>query len=173
MSAISDGLSVLTIVTDGDKAVLAETVRMAADSPGEWELEIRRPKQKRSRDANAYAWVLIDKLAHKLNMSKTEVYQNVIRDIGGVSDIVCVQEKAVKTFRRIWEAQGIGYQTIEMPSKLAGCVNVIVYYGSSAYDTEQMARLIDELVRECKDQGIETMTPDELSRLEGYRDKAE
>ena len=49
-------------------------------------------------------------------------------------------------------------------SKLPGCTNVILYYGSSSYDTEQMSSLIDLLVDDCKAQGIETATPDELAR---------
>ena len=51
------------------------------------------------------------------------------------------------------------------PSKLKGCVNVTVWYGSSVYDTEQMSRLIDAVVEDCKAVGIETMTPEELDAL--------
>ena len=51
------------------------------------------------------------------------------------------------------------------PSKIDGCTNVILYYGSSEYDTRQMSRLINLIVEDCKIQGIETMTPDELSAL--------
>ena len=50
-------------------------------------------------------------------------------------------------------------------SKLEGYVNVISYYGSSEYDTAQMSRLIDLLIAECREQGIETKTPAELAAL--------
>ncbi|MEF9865506.1 MAG: hypothetical protein RR814_03615, partial [Oscillospiraceae bacterium] len=50
-------------------------------------------------------------------------------------------------------------------SKLEGCTNVILYYGSSVYDTAQMARLIDNIVQDCKAVGIETKTPEELQIL--------
>lgn len=41
----------------------------------------------------------------------------------------------------------------------------MLYYGSSTYDTAQMSRLINIIVEECKAQGIETRTPDEISKL--------
>lgn len=37
--------------------------------------------------------------------------------------------------------------------------------GSSEYDTKEMSRLIDGLVSECKEMGIETMPPEELERM--------
>ena len=48
---------------------------------GEYELVRRKPR--RSLDANAYAWELIDKIAAATNLSKVEVYREAIRDIGG------------------------------------------------------------------------------------------
>ena len=40
-----------------------------------------------------------------------------------------------------------------------------VYYGSSTFDTKEMSVFIDGIVRECKELGIETMTPAELERM--------
>ena len=37
--------------------------------------------------------------------------------------------------------------------------------GSSDYDTREMSELIDGLVSECKECGIETATPEELQRM--------
>ena len=52
-----------------------------------------------------------------------------------------------------------------MESKLPGCVNVVLYYGSSTYDTAQMSRLIDNIIQDCKAQGIDTRTPEEVARM--------
>lgn len=49
--------------------------------------------------------------------------------------------------------------------KTAGYVNVMSYYGSSVYEPAQMSRLIDLVVHDCKEFGIETLTPSELARL--------
>jgi len=37
--------------------------------------------------------------------------------------------------------------------------------GSSAYDTQEMSVLIEGLVSECKELGIETLPPDEIKRM--------
>ena len=119
----------------------------------------------RSLDANGYAWVLLDKLAAHYGVAKEKVYRQEIQSIGGVSEVLCLREKAAEAFCRSWERNGIGWMTDTGPSKIKGCVNVTVWYGSSVYDTEQMARLIDAIVQDCRDVGIETMTPRELDAL--------
>ena len=37
--------------------------------------------------------------------------------------------------------------------------------GSSEYDTGEMSRFIDGVISECKELGIQTMTPDEIEEL--------
>ena len=128
------------------------------------DFEIKKHRKKRSLDANAYAWVLMDKIASKLSLSKIEVYRESIRDIGGVSQIVCVQDEAVDKLRQGWERHGLGWQTDTMPSKIEGCTNVVLYYGSSMYDTKQMSVLVDKIVQDAKELGIETDTPEQIER---------
>lgn len=134
---------------------------------------IKPCRKKRSLDANAYLWVLLDRLSVALSspsapVSKLDIYRRLIPDVGGVSETVCVQDKAVDRLIQGWEHNGMGWVTETFPSKIEGCTNVVLYCGSSTYDTAQMSRLIDLVICECKAQGIETMTPEELSRLEGY-----
>lgn len=128
-------------------------------------IEIKPYRKRRSLDANAYCWKLINELAECLNKSPKEIYREAIRDIGGNSEIVCVKNAAVKKLRQGWSKNGIGWQSETFPSKLDGCTNVILYYGSSEYDTKQMSQLIDIIVRECKEQGIQTETPNRIAEL--------
>lgn len=130
-------------------------------------IKIEKFKQKRSLDANAYCWTLISRLSEKLNIPKSEIYRSAIKEIGGNSDTVCVQDKAVASLCDGWQRNGLGWQTDTMPSKIDGCTNVILYYGSSTYDTAQMSRLINNIVEECKLQGIETKSQEELDSLLG------
>ena len=51
-----------------------------------------------------------------------------------------------------------------MQSKIEGCTNVVLYFGSSTYDSKQMSDLIDRLISEAKELGIETDTPEQISR---------
>lgn len=128
-------------------------------------IKIGKYREKRSLDSNAYAWVLMGKLAVKTKEPKEEIYKSYIREIGGNSDTVCVQDKAVNKLRQGWSKNGLGWVTETMPSKLEGCTNVVLYYGSSTYDTEQMSRLIDMVVNDCKEQGIDTRTPEEIAQM--------
>ena len=129
------------------------------------EITVRKFRQRRSLDANAYAWVLIDRLSEALQADKTEVYRRAIRNIGGVSETVCVQEKAAERLCSGWERNGMGWQAQRFPSKIPGCVNVVLYYGSSTYDVRQMSALIDSLVQDCAAVGIETKSPAEIESL--------
>lgn len=128
-------------------------------------VEIKAFRKRRSLDANAYFWVLCDKLAVKTGISKAEIYRESIKNIGGNSDTVCVVDEAVDKLRAAWERNGLGWQTEVLDSKIQGCTNVVLYYGSSTYDTKQMARLIDNIVQDCKAVKIETLPPYELERL--------
>ena len=128
-------------------------------------IKIGKYQKRRSLDANAYCWTLISKLADKLKIPKTDIYRQAIKEIGGNSDTVCVQNKAVDSLCDGWQRNGIGWQTETIPSKIDGCTNVVLYYGSSTYDTAQMSRLINNIVEECKLQGIETKSEEELCSL--------
>lgn len=132
----------------------------------ELDLTLVKHRRKRSLDANAYAWVLIGKLAAVLRIPPEEVYRQAIRDVGGNFEIASIRQDAVKKWTEIWSSCGIGWIAEEMgESETDGYVNIINYYGSSRYNTDQMARLIDVLADECRRQGIETMSDEELKRL--------
>ena len=130
-----------------------------------YDCSIKEHREKRSLDANAYAWVLIDKISKETNVHKTDVYREAIREVGGNTDIICVPEKSVDALCEGWGRGRLGWLTDRMPSKLPGCVNVVLYYGSSTFDTQQMSRLIDGLVQDCRALGLETLPPDKLALL--------
>lgn len=128
-------------------------------------IKITKYTKKRSLDANAYAWVLIGKIAEKTNVPRVDVYRSAIKEIGGNYDVVCAQDKAVEALRESWSKNGIGWITDTMPSKIEGCTNVMVYYGSSSYDSQQMCRLINLLVQDCEQLGIEVKSQEEIDSL--------
>lgn len=135
------------------------------DSEKEYILTVKEHKQKRSLNANSYFWELCGKLAEKTHIPKTEIYRSYIKEIGGNSEIICIQDKALNHFREIWEQGHIGRFTEICDSKLKGCTNVIVYYGSSDYDTGTMSRLIEMVVQDCIEQEIPTYNQSELQKL--------
>lgn len=129
------------------------------------EVTVKKHKEKRSLDSNSYFWILCDKLAEKTGIPKSEIYKKAIKEIGGNSDVLCLKNEAVETFCKAWESRGLGWQTDRLPSKIGGCTKVVVYYGSSTYNTMQMWLLIQNIVDECREQGIETMTQEEIDSL--------
>lgn len=131
--------------------------------PGEY--EIAKVKKKRSLDANSYAWVLIDKISSAVNIPPLEVYRQAVADMGGTSVLMCVQEEAKEATKKYWTAGHIGRQVEEEPSKIKGCVNLRLTYGSSDYDVHEMSRFIDNLIQDCKALGIETRPKDEIDAL--------
>lgn len=120
-----------------------------------YQVEIKEFRKKRSLDSNAYLWVLLDELSLKLKIPRETLYRNYIKK-RGKCDIVCIQKKASDSLINAWCRNGIGWICEREKSKIRDCVNVVLYYGSSVYDTKEMSDLLDEVVADCKEQGIET-----------------
>lgn len=124
----------------------------------------KKHKKKRSLDANAYAWTLMTKIAnHKdIRSSKEEVYEDMLQKYGYLDQdddgyIVITIKKGINVKRlgghwKFYKSNG------KFDSYLA-------IKGSSEYSTSEMARFIDGVVYECKELGIDTMTPDEIKRM--------
>ena len=124
------------------------------------EYDIKPHKHKRSLNANAYCWVLADKIAQKIDRTKEFVYRDAVSHVGVFDEVKVSSEEAAKRFKQIWYSHGVGWLT-----KSIDKTTIQAYYGSSTYDTQQMARLIDYLVQEAKDMDIEPLTPEELARI--------
>lgn len=127
-------------------------------------LTVKEWRNKRSLDANSYLWVLCTALSEKLKIPKEEIYKEHIRQMG-IYEPLALLEKAVERFCTAWSERGIGWFCEVVDSDLKGCKKVFAYYGSSTYDTKEMSLLIDNIVLECKEQGIETLPPDELEAM--------
>lgn len=160
LSLARDGAYLLTIATRENIGPLFDELHET-----DVDVTVKKHREKRSLDANAYFWVLVDRLAEKTRIPKTDIYRRYIREIGGNHEMVCVIDSAVKKLRNGWEHNGLGWQTDTMPSRIPGCTNVILYYGSSTYNTRQMSHLIDMAVQDCQEQNIETLSPEKLAGM--------
>lgn len=122
-------------------------------------LKIAEFKNKRSLNANAYAWQLIGKIGDATRASKEEVYLKMLKDYGQ-SDLVSVLAHIpVEHYFKYYEEAG--------ESTLNGKLfkHYRVYKGSSEFDTREMSIFIDGIVSEAKNLGIETMTPNEIAKM--------
>ena len=127
-------------------------------------IEIKKHSEKRSLNANSYCWVLIGKIAEIVGNTKEEVYREYIRD-KGIYKVITIDSKAVSTFVRVWEDRGLGWVCETSSTKIAGLTDVLAYYGTSSYNKKQMANFIDYVVQEAKALGIQTATPEEITRM--------
>ena len=154
---------VLTMEIDNPQAA----INVWEELHGDEKISVRfsKHRRKRSLDSNAYAWVLMDRLSEKLGITKEQIYRQYIKEIGGVSETICIKTDGVQKLCEAWHKNGLGWLTATFPSDTKGYTNVLLYYGSSTYDTRQMSRLTDMIVNDCKEQGIETADPEELRAL--------
>lgn len=132
-----------------------------------YELTIKEYRRKRSLDANAKAWVLMGQLSAAMRVPPEEIYRGYIPDVGGNYEIIPVREDRVSAWDRIWCAGHHGRLTVDMGEcrNLKGYHNIKTFYGSSDYDTAQMSRLLDLIMADCRQLGIETLSEREKSLL--------
>lgn len=122
-------------------------------------IELKEYKERRSLNANAYAWVLINEIANRLNTSKEAVYFDMLRHYGKSQVISVVADVDLTNFVRYFEEFGES----ELNGKLFK--HYKVYKGSSEYDTAEMSTLINGIVYEAKDLGIQTEAQNEINRM--------
>lgn len=128
-------------------------------------VDIKQWRNRRSLDANAYCFVLCDKIAEKIGNTKEFVYKKAIKDVGDF-EILPIRDEAVEKWMRNWESKGLGWQSeVLRNSKLEGYTNTINYYGSSTYDSKMMSTLLEEIAFQAKELDIDTITPAEKERL--------
>lgn len=123
-------------------------------------------RKKRTLTQNAYYWQLLGQVADALRMSKTELHNRMLADYGQID----------KDLRYVIMRDDIDWKALDtMHLKPTASVKTmdngvlyrvyLVIRGSSTYNTKEMSVLVDGMVQEAKQQGIETMTPAELSEL--------
>lgn len=135
----------------------------------EYIVEIKRKVKRRSLNANAYAWVLCDKIARELSknayISKNDVYKRVLVE-SGTFTYLPIKNDAKDRFIEIWQGHGLGWHAEEAgPAKMEGYTIIRAYHGSSVYTVDEMRRLIDALVDECIQLNIPLENNDYINSL--------
>lgn len=121
--------------------------------------KIDKYREKRSLNANNYAWKIMTEIANILRTSKDEVYLEMLKRYG--------QSEIISVLAHIPIGEYVKYCEEAGSSTLNGKLfkHYKVYKGSSEFDTREMSIFIDGVVSEAKELGIQTMTPDEVARL--------
>lgn len=155
-----DGTTKLELEITSNKEILIDNYYKLKDKEN-LAITIKQHSEKRSLDANAYCWVLLQKLAEVLKTDKDSLYEDMICRYGVFTHIV-VKPSMVERVKEEWRAvRELGEVTINGKTG----IQLQCYFGSSTYNTKEMSVLIDGIVNECKDQGIETLTPEEIADM--------
>lgn len=133
-------------------------------------VEISVPRAKRSLSANAYCWVLCQRIAEEMSkgsrlMRKEEVYRRSIQELFEPK-IMSIPNEDVKDWKETWQSRGIGWICEDLgEATIYGHTRLGFYNGSSRFDTKQMARLIDGLVQDAEALGIDVMNEQDRDNL--------
>lgn len=132
---------------------------------------LEKTKKTRSMDANAYMWVLCDKIAHVLNSTKEEVYRRAIKAVGVFTDVAVQDGEPCDQLIRTWGGNGIGYFAEMFDSTLFDIEGnpmkrVRLYKGSHTYEQPQLSRVIDWLVGEAKGLDLQVLTENKIREME-------
>ena len=155
-----DGTIKLELNISNNKDILVDGYYKLKDKDN-LSISIKEHRERRSLDANAYCWVLLQKLAEVLNTDKDSLYEEMICKYGVFTHLI-VKPNAVDRVKEEWRSvRELGEVTVNGKTG----IQLQCYFGSSTYDTKEMSVLIDGIVRECQELGIETLTPDEIADM--------
>ncbi len=153
---LMSGEVLVTFSTNEDIAPLQEY-------SGELLLKVGKFTKHRSLDANAYAWVLMTKIAAVLKTDKESVYEECLRRYGTMETDENGHAIEIQVDRSVdpKHLPGHWYRVDDLGEK----VIYLMLKGSSQYDTKQMSVFIDGIISDAKELGVETLPPDELERM--------
>lgn len=127
----------------------------------ELSVEIKQHRNKRSIDANGMLWVIMNKIAVALGTSKDEVYLEML-DRYGVFTHIVVKPSVVEKVKKEWRVvRELGSVVVN------GSVGVQLqcYFGSSTYNTKEFSTLLEGVISEAKELGIDTISDTEKKTL--------
>lgn len=120
----------------------------------------KKYRAKRSLDANGMLWACLGKMAETLHSDKWEVYLQMLKRYGKYT-YICVKPSVVDAMKAQWrECEVVG--DIKINGKEA--VQMLCYFGSSTYDTKEFSVLLDGVISEMKEMGLEAPASEEMRR---------
>lgn len=123
-------------------------------------IKATRYREKRSLDANGLLWLCLGRIAESLRTDKWEVYLQMLKRYGKYT-YICVKPAVVEAVKAQWrECEEIGRVNINGQE----AVQMLCYFGSSTYNTKEFSVLLDGVISEMKEMGLEAPTSEEMRR---------
>lgn len=122
-------------------------------------IKIDKYRERRSLNANNYAWKLLNEIGNVTRSDKDTVYLEMLKRYGQTAVVSLLAHIPAEWYLKYYEELG--------ESRLNGQLfkHYKVFKGSSEFDTREMSIFLDGVVSEAEDLGIQTLTPNELANL--------
>ena len=149
-----DGKFRLTFETD-DIINVDEIVGGDANhTTNDLEITINRRRRDRSLSSNAYLWSCLNILAQHKHTSKWDEYLNALRHYGvGTYILVKNDPSIIAKTQAMWRESMVYGQPFKYGDKEV--VNMLCMYGSSTYSQDEFKTLLDGVVAEIRDAGLQ------------------
>ncbi len=168
----ADGSLVLSLRVAKDEAYPAKqaaaTIRTGlANGKERLTVAVEWYKEKRSLNANAYFHVLVDKIAEAMQLGADEAKVQMVLEYGTIATeggdvVIAALPKSADVAKYHKYAKWIADFTAKNGKPYS---QYVLYKHTHTLDKTEMKRLIDGVVYEAKELGIETRTPEELANL--------
>jgi len=157
----TENREITEIVLTTNQSVNIDDLKEIVAKGKELVCEVKTFRKKRSLDANSYLWVLLNKQAAVLNTNKDELYIQALSNYGVFTHIVVkanVVDRVISEWKTVRE---LGNVTINGQDG----IQLQCFFGSHDYNSKEFSTLLDGVVNDCKDLGIETISSNELERM--------
>ena len=156
----TDGYTLL-IDVDRSQFTLLDKLNNLCQSEKPLTVEIKQFRNKRSLDANAALWKMLSLMAEKLKTDKDELYLQMLERYGVFTHVI-VKESAVKRVMEEWRTSRV-LGEVNVNGKTG--VQIQCYYGSSTYDKKEFSVLLEGVISEAKELGIDFISKEEQAIL--------
>lgn len=125
-------------------------------------ITVKQYREKRSLDSNAYAWLLMQRIAEAIHSDKWSVYLLMLERYSRSFTHIIVRPDAVQRVTEEWRTvRNLGEITVNGQTG----IQLQCFFGSSTFDTKEMSVFLDGIIGECRQLEIETLHPDEIARM--------
>ena len=151
-----DKVGNITFVTD-DKSIFEALESLKNDL---LDVTVAKHRGKRSVDANALLWKCLGDIAAALRTDKWDVYLQMLKRYGKYT-YICVKPSVVAAVKSQWrESEVIG----DIKINGSDAVQMLCYFGSSTYNTQEFSVLLDGVISEMEEMGLETPCSEDMRR---------
>ena len=147
------------LLSINEKNAISEIEKLRDDE--KLSIKIVKYRKKRSLDANGLLWFCLGQIAASLQADKWDIYLQMLKRYGKYT-YICVKPNMVESVKAQWrESEVIG----EVNINGSEAVQMLCYFGSSTYNSKEFSVLLDGVISEMQEMGLETPTSSELKRV--------